>query len=138
MPVNPNPRKRLSPKRRRELDVQIEFIEGVVRRDRRYVEALQLLGDQYTERGRFADSLRVDRRLARLQPEDPQAYYNLACSQSLNGRPERALMALEKALTLGYSDFRWLSRDPDLKAVREHPRYRRIRERIRKMRVKID
>jgi tetratricopeptide (TPR) repeat protein len=137
MPVNPNPRKRLSLKRRRELDVQIEFMEGVIRRDRRYIEALQLLGDQYTERGRFADSLRVDRRLARLQPADPQVYYNLACSQSLNGRPDRALLALDKALSLGYTDFRWLARDPDLKAVREHPRYQRIRERIRRMRVKV-
>jgi tetratricopeptide (TPR) repeat protein len=130
-------KRRLSPQQRRDLDVQIQFMEGVVRRDRQYLEAWQLLADHYTERGRFADSLRVDRRLARLQPKDPQVYYNLACSQSLNGRPDRALLTLEKALRLGYSDFRWLARDPDLKAVRKHPRYARIRDRIRRMRVEV-
>jgi tetratricopeptide (TPR) repeat protein len=137
MPGHTYLKRRLSPKQRRDLDVQIQFMEGVVRRDRRYIEALQLLGDQYTQRGRFADSLRVDRRLTRLQPRDPQVYYNLACSQSLNGRPDRAVLTLEKALSLGYSDLHWLARDPDLKAVRSHPRYQRIRERLRRMRVQV-
>ena len=52
----------------RELDVKIEFIEGVVRRDPEFVEALQLLGDHYTQRGRFEQGLRVDERLSRLEP----------------------------------------------------------------------
>jgi len=37
--------KRLTRKEVRELDVKITFMEGVVRRDPRYVEALQILGD---------------------------------------------------------------------------------------------
>ena len=45
----------------RALDVQIQFMEGVVRRDPRYVEALQLLGDNYTKRGRYSEGLGVGR-----------------------------------------------------------------------------
>ena len=71
---------KLSSREQRDLDIEIQFLEGVVRRDRRYVEALQLLGDDYTRRGRFKDGLQVDRRLARLCPEDPLVHYNLACS----------------------------------------------------------
>jgi len=48
----------------RALDIQIQFMEGVVRRDPRYVEALQLLGDNYTKRGRYSEGLNVDERLA--------------------------------------------------------------------------
>ena len=40
----------------RDLDVKITFMEGIVRRDPRYVEALQILGDHYTQRGRFGHS----------------------------------------------------------------------------------
>lgn len=137
MPREDVNRKKLSPRKRRELDVQISFLEGVMRRDPRFTEALQLLGDSYSERGRHADSLRVDQRLVRRDPRSPDAYYNLACSHALNGRADRAAVAIEKAIALGYRDFNWLDRDPDLAALRQHPRYRRIKERIRRMRIKV-
>ena len=43
--------KPLARKEARELDVKISFLEGLVRRDPQYVEALQILGDHYTQRG---------------------------------------------------------------------------------------
>ena len=131
-------RNKLSIRKRRELDVQIRFLEGVIRRDPRFTEALQLLGDSYSERGRHSDSLQVDRRLIRREPRNPNAYYNLACSHSLNGRADRAIAALERAIALGYRDFKWLAKDPDLRELRKHPRYRRIVQKMRAMRVKID
>jgi len=118
------------------LDIQIEFMEGVVRRDPRYVEALQLLGDNYTKRGRFSEGLGVDERLAELEPENPLVFYNLGCSYSLLDRYDDAADAIEKALKLGYRDFTWMSRDPDLKKLRGHARYKRIRERIRQLKSK--
>jgi hypothetical protein len=48
----------------RDLDLEILFMEGVTRRDPFYIEALQILGDDYTRRGRFQDGLRIDQRLA--------------------------------------------------------------------------
>lgn len=129
--------KRLTRKEVRELDVKITFMEGVVRRDPRYVEALQILGDHYTQRGRYENSLQVDKQLSSLEPCNPLVFYNLACSYSLNGELDRSAAALEKALSLGYRDFRWLARDPDLRQLRKHPSYRTIEAKIRKMKVRI-
>lgn len=129
--------KKLSRKEVRELDVKISFLEGIVARDPRYVEALQVLGDHYTQRGRFEHSLGVDKQLSQLEPKNPLVFYNLACSYSLNGEFNRAAAALEKALTLGYRDFKWLARDPDLRRLRQHPLYRTIEAKIRRMKVKI-
>ena len=129
--------KKLTRKEVRELDVKITFMEGIVKRAPRYVEALQILGDHYTQRGQFDDSLQVDKRLSRLEPHNPLVFYNLACSYSLNREFDLAAAALDKAISLGYTDFKWLARDPDLRRLRQHPLYRSIEDKIRKMKVKI-
>ena len=112
--------------RRARLDIEIQFLEGIVRRDPEYVEALQVLGDDYTEHGRLADGLAIDERLVKLCPSDPLVHYNLACSYSLTEQVELAAAALDAALELGYRDLQWLRRDPDLKELRAHPAYRKI------------
>ena len=127
----------MSRSQQRDLDVKIEFIEGLVRRDPGYVDALQLLGDHYTQRGRYAEGLKMDERLARLRPDDALVFYNLACSYSLTDQFDRAALALEKALRLGYRDFKWLARDPDLHKLRQQPVFRDIQEKIRRMKVKV-
>ena len=129
--------KRLSRKELRELDVKITFLEGIVGRAPDYIEALQILGDHYTQRGRYDHSLKVDEQLSRLEPSNPLVFYNLACSYSLNGEFDLAAAALEQALSLGYRDFKWLARDPDLRRLRKHPLYRTIEDKIRRMKVKI-
>jgi predicted Zn-dependent protease len=137
MPQKSSARKKLTRKETRELEVKVEFLEGIVRRDAGYVEALQLLGDHYTQRGQFQDSLKIDERLSRLEPRDPLVFYNLACSYSLTGHVARAATALKRALSLGYRDFKWLARDPDLRILRKDPLYRNIEEKIRKMKVRV-
>jgi hypothetical protein len=123
MPVKSSNRKKSNRASQRDLDVKIGFIEGIVRRDPDYVDALQLLGDHYTQRGRFTEGLQVDERLANLEPESPLVFYNLACSYSLTDQFDRTAFALEKALNLGYKDFAWLAKDPDLKKFRAQPAY---------------
>jgi len=127
------------PKRResKDLDIKIQFMEGIVRRDPDYIEALQLLGDHYTQRGSYDLGLRVDEKLSRLEPHNPLVFYNLACSYSLIGEVDAAAKALEKALALGYRDFKWLAKDPDLRTLRKHPVFLEIKAKIRKMNVKI-
>src|SRR5579862_1893056 len=121
----------------RELDVKIGFMEGLLRREPNYVDALQLLGDHYTQRGRYLDGLKVDERLARLEPRNSLVYYNLACSYSLTEQFDRAAFALEQALNLGYRDFNWLAKDPDLRKLRQQPVYRDIQAKIRRMKIKV-
>jgi tetratricopeptide (TPR) repeat protein len=137
MPEKSSARKKMNRRESKDLDVKIQFMEGIVRRDPEYIEALQLLGDHYTQRGKFEDGLKVDERLSKLEPRNPLVFYNLACSYSLIGQVDLAAGALEKALTLGYRDFKWLAKDPDLRTLRKHPAYLAIEAKIRKMKVKI-
>lgn len=137
MPVKSSTRKKLSRASQRDLDTRIEFLEGLTRRDPGYVDALQLLGDHYTQRGRYAEGLKVDERLAQLEPRSSLVYYNLACSYSLTDQFDRAVQALEKALQLGYRDFNWLAKDPDLRKLRQHPVYRQIEAKIRRIKISV-
>jgi tetratricopeptide (TPR) repeat protein len=131
MPKKPQARK-LTRDEKRNLDVEIGFIEGVVTRDPEFVEALQILGDDYTKRGRFTDGLKIDEQLARLRPNDATVLYNLACSYSLTGQVDAAFDALHRALAAGYDDFKWMAQDPDLEALRNHSRYDEVRAQIKR------
>ena len=120
----------------RDLDTKIQFVEGLVRRDPDYVDALQLLGDHYTQRGRFTEGLHVDERLAQLEPANPLVFYNLACSYSLTDEFDRAFRALNQAIELGYRDFTWLTKDPDMKKLRAQPAFQELKEKIRELKKK--
>ena len=130
--------RKLSNREQRDLDIEIQFLEGVIERDRRYVEALQLLGDDYTRRGRFKDGLNVDRRLARLCPSDPLVHYNLACSFSLTKEFRKAANALRKAIHYGYRDFDHLRKDSDLEPLRQNEIYAGIDQEIAELEANRD
>lgn len=130
MPAKSSSKKRSTREAERELDLQIGFIEGILRRDPGYVDALQILGDNYTRRGRYVEGLQVDERLARLEPRNPLVLYNLACSYSLTDQVERGLETLAHAIECGYRDFQWLRRDPDLRKVRKHPGFAKLAKKI--------
>ena len=133
MPEKSSSRKKLNREKSRDLDIRIQFMEGLVRRDAEYVDALQILGDHYTSRGRYEEELKVDEKLARLEPGNALVLYNLACSYTLTDQMELAVETLGQAITNGYADFRWLAKDPDLKKLRKHPLYRTLKEKIRKL-----
>jgi hypothetical protein len=126
-------KKKLTRDEQRDLDTKIGFMEGVVKRDPAFVEALQILGDDYTRGGKFIAGLKVDEQLSQLRPEDPIVQYNLACSYSLTGNFNQAVATLERAIDLGYRDFKWLGQDPDLADLREHSLYKAIRAKIRRI-----
>jgi hypothetical protein len=121
----------------RDLDIEISFLEGIVRRDPEYVDALQLLGDDYTRRGRFAEGLKVDETLVRLCPKSDMAHYNLACSLSLLDNVSQSASILLKAINLGYRDFEWMAHDPDLNNLRTSQEYDSIRAKLRDLNTEI-
>lgn len=106
-----------------DLHFQIQFFEGVSQRDPKYVEALQVLGDAYTKTGQWEKGLKIDLRLARLCPDSPLVFYNLACSYSMLQKLDPAFAALERAIQLGYRDGKWLNEDPDLANLRKDSRF---------------
>jgi tetratricopeptide (TPR) repeat protein len=96
----------------------ISFYESVLRREPGYEDVIELLGGLYTKTGRIADGLKMDRKLVKLQPDNATARYNLACSLALSKRRADALRALGEAVKLGYTDYDWMSQDPDLESLK--------------------
>ena len=137
MPKKASARKRLTLREQRDLDIEINFMEGVIKRAPKYVEALQVLGDAYTRRGKFVDGLKIDEQLSALRPGDPTVLYNLACSYSLTRRYEDGIAALSRAIDCGYNDFKWLLKDPDLASLRQHSLFKSIQEKIRRVKIKV-
>ncbi|MGC3970814.1 MAG: hypothetical protein QM775_26830 [Pirellulales bacterium] len=93
-----------------------------------YVDVLRCQGELLSRKGRHTEALDIDRRLARLAPTDSVVLYNLACSLSRNEHFEESLVALRKALELGYDDFEYLELDGDFDSLRSDPRYQSLVE----------
>ena len=104
-------------------EFQIDFFESVLKHDPDNIEILIQLGDLYARLGRIRDSLRIDLRLVSLCPQEKVFHYNLACSYSLLGDIDSALLALEKALLLGYDDIEQIENDSDLGNLRRDERF---------------
>jgi tetratricopeptide (TPR) repeat protein len=126
MPKKFVPRSKLTPKQKRNLDIEIKFLEGIVKRDPLYIDALKALAEDYTKIGRFEDGLKIDKQLASLLPYDPTVIYNLACSYSLTGQFDNAINEIKKAVELGFSDLEWILLDPDLIELRKQKAFKEI------------
>jgi len=111
---------------REDKSFEIEFFEGVHQRLPADPDVIEILGSLYSDLGQVDNSLRMDNRLVDLQPDNPTAHYNLACSLALKQRNEDALRVLRQAVELGYRDIKWLLDDPDFKDLRQHPEFQSI------------
>ena len=100
---------------------ETDFIESIHRRLRNDTRVMEVLAHLYTRDGRFAEGLRLDRKIVRIQPSCATARYNLACSLALTGKRSDAVEALKAAIALGYDDFDWIRKDRDLTSLRQYP-----------------
>lgn len=107
-----------------DLDFEISFYEGVLDKNPGFIQAMVMLGESYTKKGLHDKALENDKRLVQLRPDDPIARYNLACDYSLLKDADSSLDCLEKALFLGYDDFKFMQKDKDLDYIRKDKRYR--------------
>jgi len=97
-----------------DIDFEIRFYESILKESPDFIEAMMALADLYTKKGLCREGLELDERLARLRPDEPVIFYNLACSYSLLNDPYAALNAIRRAIELGYDDFEHLYNDQDL------------------------
>ncbi|HKJ69743.1 MAG TPA: adenylate/guanylate cyclase domain-containing protein, partial [bacterium] len=70
----------------------------------------------------------ADRALS-LDVEDASVRYNVACLYALEGLQEKAMDCLEEAFRVGFGNREWISRDPDLEPLRDHPRFKELMKR---------
>ena len=119
-------RKRLSRQEMRDLDIEIQFLQGIVARDPNYADALRLLSDDYLMKGDFQMGLELDEKLIELDSQNPQAFFNLACCYALTGQFRGAVDALSLAIDRGYEDWKWIAREASLEAFRLSPEYQEV------------
>lgn len=117
-------------RRRSQCDFEIEFFEQVLSRSPMFLEAISVLAQRLSEKGRYRRLVTLDRRLVSLRPCDPVHRYNLACTLARLGQLRSAILALEKAVGLGFADVILLDADADLACLRGHPRFEALRQRL--------
>jgi len=115
---------------------EIDFYEGVLRKNATFIEVLSALGDLYTNEGFFQKGLEIDERLEKLRPVDPIILYNLACSYSLLHRIDESFTSIRKAIESGYKDFEFLEEDDDLSNLRHDQRFQDYYTKVKRNRLK--
>jgi adenylate cyclase len=76
--------------------------------------------------GQREEALEWGRRAVEIDPDDGGVRYNVACLYAVAGEVDLCLEALEMALDAGFGNPEWLEKDPDLRAVQDHPRFRAL------------
>ena len=100
----------------RRAERRLELNPGDVRAMNMYANALLQTGD--VERG--LDRLKEALRMA---PEDPTVVWNAACGYARAKKYDEALDTLEQAIDFGIANKKWIDHDPDMDALRDHPRF---------------
>jgi len=123
---------------KKNLDFEINFLEGLLERSPLFFEAMAALADLYTKRGFYDLGLSLDRKLAYIRPDDPLVHYNLACSLSLVSHIKSACCMLKKAINFGYRDIEHMKKDKDLDNLKKDKCFSVCLERIsRKTKEKV-
>jgi hypothetical protein len=88
-----------------------------------YSEAFSAGLEAITRRD-LARSEALFKRCVQLRPDQPVAYYNLACTYSLGEKTDAAVEMLREAFKRGFVDVSHMTRDTDLDAIRRTPAFR--------------
>ena len=115
-----------------DLEFQMVFYEGILRQRPDFIDVLIVLGEIYTKKRLYEKGLKVDKKLSKLRPQSPIIHYNLACSFSLVGDTLNSFKAIKRAILLGYDDFIFMDRDPDLSNLRRDERFTAFVKKMRK------
>ncbi|MDR0351132.1 MAG: tetratricopeptide repeat protein [Puniceicoccales bacterium] len=106
------------------VDFYKSFYESLYAKNKNYTEIVWLLAKLYSESGDIRKGLKMDRKCVRLDPTNPAAHYNLACSLALIGKKTEAITEIQRAIELGYNDKQWLNDDTDLDSLRNCKRFK--------------
>lgn len=94
-------------------------------RNRRVMDGLV---STYSAAGRHEDALRMANELIKAEPDNARHHYNYACGLCCLERLDEAMECLQKAVELGFNDFEYLTKDPDLEPLRSLPAFREFQK----------
>ncbi len=82
--------------------------------------------------GAYEQAARLIEQFLETSPHDPGMLYNAACVYSRLGDLDRSVSFLVRAVESGLSETDRIATDPDLEAIRRHPGYRSVVDRLQR------
>jgi tetratricopeptide (TPR) repeat protein len=92
--------------------------------NKNFEEAYVNLSTAYLSGKKFNESRKTLSTLEEINPSNPSLHYNLACYHALTGQDGPALKALQRAVDLGFKNFKSVETDPDLENLRRNPKFK--------------
>ncbi len=74
----------------------------------------------------YAEAVDLGRKLIEEHPEYPELFYNLACCESLAGRPDDAIEHLRKAIDASERSRAYAKDDSDFDPIRDDPAFKEL------------
>ena len=69
-------------------------------------------------------------RISAAHPQETMTLYGVACAYALLGKKDKAIECMEEAIQFGTIQKKWLEHDPDLRSIRDHPRFKALLEKL--------
>jgi tetratricopeptide (TPR) repeat protein len=99
------------------------FYEEALKLNSRHVDALNNLGVVYLHEKDYSAAQRKFEAITRIEPDDADSYYNLACLHAVKGEKTQGLAYLKKAISLNPLVRTWARMDRDLDNLRSTPEF---------------
>jgi tetratricopeptide (TPR) repeat protein len=74
----------------------------------------------------YEKALKAFKKMAALQPDNANTYYNIAAMYALQNNVEESIAWLKKAIDMGYSNWDLIKTDKDLENIRDSEDYRQL------------
>jgi Flp pilus assembly protein TadD len=100
-----------------------EAFRVITQKDPKNGEAWFDLGYSLHATGQLDEAITAHAKAAEFPDYRAAALYNLGCAHALQGSADKAFEALNASVDSGFNQLQVLQDDPDLKSLREDPRY---------------
>jgi protein O-mannosyl-transferase len=99
-------------------------LQEAVRNDGSNIQALQKIARYYASNKEYGKSLAYLEKIVKINPDNPEGYYNIACIYSLKNDVAQSANWLKKALDHGFKDMNMMRNDEDLQNFRASTYYK--------------
>jgi tetratricopeptide (TPR) repeat protein len=106
------------------LDEAIGNYKKALHHNKTLKEAVINLSTAYIKNLNFDEALDTLNMGIAIDSTNPHIHYNYACYYSLTGQPKASMEKLQKAIRLGFTNFKQIETDPDLEKLRQSPEFK--------------
>lgn len=107
-------------------EAAINHYEKALDNDPEFIPALSALALQHASKKEYDDAVFLFKKVLKIDANQPEIYYNIACLYSKQNQIENALIWLQKAIEKGYNNWETIKSDKDLENIRHTSKYSRL------------